>query len=168
MTDKGNSLENTLNFLDEVKNALSITLELGNLTGNQKKIMYDKHNKDNIEKIRKKYSNLEEPEKVYLRSLERRYFNDFLSKFSEEELEILDTPLNDLDMSVRLHNSLRRFSGGKEGTKIYYGEIIEYKVTDLMKQRDFGKKSLNELENLVEEKGYKLGQEIKYISPENR
>ena len=164
MANERNNLEDTLNFLCEAKDIVSIALAINDGTKESNR----EHIRNKISNFKKQYPNLPKPEKDYLNSLERRYFNDFLSKFSEKELEILDTPLKDLDVTVRLYNQLRHFSGGKSGDVLRYGEIVGYQRKDIMKMEAFGKKSIEELKNIVEEKGYKLGQNIEYIPPENR
>jgi DNA-directed RNA polymerase subunit alpha len=40
------------------------------------------------------------------------------------------------------------------------GDLVKYDIADLLKFRNFGKKSLTELEELVREKGLTFGMEI--------
>ena len=40
------------------------------------------------------------------------------------------------------------------------GELVQLEIADMMKFRNFGKKSLTELENLVEEKGLHFGMDL--------
>jgi DNA-directed RNA polymerase subunit alpha len=40
------------------------------------------------------------------------------------------------------------------------GELVQLEIADMMKFRNFGKKSLTELENLVEERGLEFGMDL--------
>jgi DNA-directed RNA polymerase subunit alpha len=68
--------------------------------------------------------------------------------------KILKTPLSDLDLSVRAYNCL------KAAEIKSLGDLVKYDIADLLKFRNFGKKSLTELEELVREKGLTFGMEI--------
>lgn len=68
--------------------------------------------------------------------------------------KILKTPLSDLDLSVRAYNCL------KAAEIKTLGDLVKYDIADLLKFRNFGKKSLTELEELVREKGLTFGMEI--------
>jgi DNA-directed RNA polymerase subunit alpha len=68
--------------------------------------------------------------------------------------KILKTPLADLDLSVRAYNCL------KAAEIRYLHELVQYDIADLLKFRNFGKKSLSELEELVREKGLTFGMEM--------
>ena len=57
--------------------------------------------------------------------------------------KILKTPLSDLDLSVRAYNCL------KAADIKTLGELVSFDIADLLKFRNFGKKSLSELEELV-------------------
>lgn len=65
--------------------------------------------------------------------------------------KILKTPLSDLDLSVRAYNCL------KAAEIRTLGELVSYHIEDLLKFRNFGKKSLTELEEFVKEKGLNFG-----------
>ena len=68
--------------------------------------------------------------------------------------KILKTPLADLDLSVRAYNCL-------EAAEIRtLGELVNYHIDDLLKFRNFGKKSLSELEEFVREKGLHFGMDV--------
>lgn len=73
-----------------------------------------------------------------------------ISTMDMEELEILNTPVEDLDLSVRLLNTLKFLEIEK------FRDILKYSASDFAKYRNCGKKSLIELEALVREKGFKL------------
>lgn len=68
--------------------------------------------------------------------------------------KLLKTPLTDLDLSVRAFNCLR----AAEIKTL--GDLVQYDIADLLKFRNFGKKSLAELEELVRDKGLTFGMDI--------
>jgi len=68
--------------------------------------------------------------------------------------KILKTPLADLDLSVRAYNCL------KAAEIKTLGELVSYHIEDLLKFRNFGKKSLSELEEFVREKGMNFGMDV--------
>ena len=47
------------------------------------------------------------------------------------------------------------------------GQLVSYKKSDMLKFRNFGKKSLSELEDLIEEKGLTFGFNIAKYNLEN-
>jgi len=75
--------------------------------------------------------------------------------------KILKTPLSDLDLSVRAYNCL------KAADIKTLGDLVSYEIADLLKFRNFGKKSLSELEELAREKGLVFGMDVaKYLGNE--
>jgi DNA-directed RNA polymerase subunit alpha len=68
--------------------------------------------------------------------------------------KILKTNLADLDLSVRAYNCL------KAAEIRTLGELVAYDIDDLLKFRNFGKKSLSELEEFVREKGLNFGMDV--------
>ena len=78
-------------------------------------------------------------------------------EFDESSLHIrqlLKTKLVDLDLSVRALNCL------KAADVESLGELVAFNKNDLLKFRNFGKKSLTELEELVKSKGLEFGMNI--------
>lgn len=78
-------------------------------------------------------------------------------EFDETTLHIrqtLKTKLTDLDLSVRALNCL------KSAEVETLGDLVSYNKAELLKFRNFGKKSLSELENLVKSKGLEFGMNI--------
>lgn len=68
--------------------------------------------------------------------------------------KLLKTPIEDLNLSVRAYNCLR-------SAKIEsLGDLVHYNTTDLLKFRNFGRKSLSEIENLLTEKGLSFGMDL--------
>lgn len=76
----------------------------------------------------------------------------------DEELlhmrKLLKTQLNDLDLSVRAYNCL------KAADVKTLGDLVRLEISDMMKFRNFGKKSLAELEQLVAEKNLTFGMDL--------
>lgn len=68
--------------------------------------------------------------------------------------KILKTNLADLDLSVRAYNCL------KAAEIRTLGELVSFDIDDLLKFRNFGKKSLSELEEFVREKGMNFGMDV--------
>ncbi len=68
--------------------------------------------------------------------------------------KLLKTPLTDLDLSVRAFNCL------KAAEVKTLGDLVSYNIADLLKFRNFGKKSLSELEELVADKGLSFGMDV--------
>ncbi|MDW8295310.1 MAG: DNA-directed RNA polymerase subunit alpha [Raineya sp.] len=68
--------------------------------------------------------------------------------------KLLKTPLADLDLSVRAYNCL------KSADIKTLGDLVQLEIADMMKFRNFGKKSLTELEQLVAEKGLHFGMDV--------
>ncbi|MEN0050100.1 MAG: DNA-directed RNA polymerase subunit alpha [Bacteroidota bacterium] len=68
--------------------------------------------------------------------------------------KLLKTSLEDLDLSVRAYNCLK-------AAKINsLGELVHYDTHELLKFRNFGKKSLVEIEELLQEKGLTFGMDL--------
>ncbi len=93
---------------------------------------------------------------------EERITLDFVEKNESEELDegslhmrhLLKTKLVDMDLSVRALNCL------KAADIDSLGDLVAYNKNDLLKFRNFGKKSLTELEDLVESKGLQFGMNV--------
>ncbi|NBV13008.1 MAG: DNA-directed RNA polymerase subunit alpha [Sphingobacteriia bacterium] len=68
--------------------------------------------------------------------------------------KLLKTSLTDLDLSVRAFNCL------KAADIKTLGDLVSFNIADMLKFRNFGKKSLTELEELVAEKGLTFGMDI--------
>ena len=77
--------------------------------------------------------------------------------YDEESLhmrQLLKTRLIDMDLSVRALNCL------KAADVETLGELVAYNKNDLLKFRNFGKKSLTELDDLIESKGLSFGMDV--------
>ena len=78
-------------------------------------------------------------------------------EFDETSLhmrQLLKTKLVDMDLSVRALNCL------KAADVETLGDLVSYAKADLLKFRNFGKKSLTELEDLVDNKGLTFGMNV--------
>ncbi|MGB1039394.1 MAG: DNA-directed RNA polymerase subunit alpha [Flavobacteriales bacterium] len=87
---------------------------------------------------------------------------DIDEKKNEEEFDetslhmrqLLKNKLVDMELSVRALNCL------KSADVETLGELVSYHKSDLLKFRNFGKKSLTELEELIESKGLAFGMDV--------
>jgi DNA-directed RNA polymerase subunit alpha len=78
-------------------------------------------------------------------------------EFDEDMLhmrQLLKSRLVDLDLSVRALNCL------KAAEIETLGDLVQFQKNDMLKFRNFGKKSLTELEELVEIKGLSFGMNV--------
>ena len=89
---------------------------------------------------------------------------DLEDEFDEDTLhmrQLLKSKLSELGLSVRALNCL------KTAEVQTLGELVSFNKTDLLKFRNFGKKSLTELEALVEDKGLAFGLDISKYNLDN-
>ena len=80
-----------------------------------------------------------------------------VEEFDEDSLhmrQLLKTKLVDMDLSVRALNCL------KAADVDTLGDLVSFNKNDLLKFRNFGKKSLTELDELVENKGLTFGMNV--------
>jgi DNA-directed RNA polymerase subunit alpha len=80
-----------------------------------------------------------------------------IESYDEESLhmrQLLKTKLVDMDLSVRALNCL------KAAEVDTLGDLVSYHKSDLMKFRNFGKKSLTELSELVDAKNLSFGMDL--------
>ena len=92
-------------------------------------------------------------EKIMLESPEA----EVNQEFDEEVLhmrQLLKTKLTEMDLSVRALNCL------KAANVDTLGDLVQYNKTDLLKFRNFGKKSLSELDDLLEGLNLSFGTDI--------
>lgn len=132
-------------------------------------------------KVHKKYFEIGElayPE-IYEKEQRDKYIEEIKSKWTYESAKeyiaeyegtdeykkqfLLDTPIEDLDFSVRTYNCLKRVyrRDYATGLRIYdnintLGDLIECEDVYLMKIRNLGKKSLKEIVDKVHSYGFKL------------
>ena len=92
-------------------------------------------------------------EKITLDSEEKAVTEEF-DENSLHIRQLLKTKLVDMDLSVRALNCL------KAADVESLGDLVTFNKNDLLKFRNFGKKSLTELEDLVKSKGLEFGMNI--------
>jgi DNA-directed RNA polymerase subunit alpha len=79
---------------------------------------------------------------------------DLVDETTLQLRKVLKTPLEDLDLSVRAFNCLK-------AAKINsLSELVQYEQEDLMKFRNFGQKSLSEIEQVLVERGLHFGMDL--------
>ena len=89
-------------------------------------------------------------EKITLDTAEKAVAEEF-DETSLHIRQLLKTKLIDMDLSVRALNCL------KAADVETLGDLVAFNKNDLLKFRNFGKKSLTELEELVKSKGLEFG-----------
>jgi len=92
-------------------------------------------------------------EKISLESEEKVESEEF-DESSLHMRQLLKTKLVDMDLSVRALNCL------KAADIETLGDLVSFNKNDLLKFRNFGKKSLTELEELVDNKGLNFGMNV--------
>ena len=92
-------------------------------------------------------------EKISLENEEKSETEEF-DETSLHMRQLLKTKLVDMDLSVRALNCL------KAADIESLGDLVAYNKNDLLKFRNFGKKSLTELEDLIESKGLSFGMNV--------
>ncbi len=76
------------------------------------------------------------------------------SKSREELQKKMEKPISELELSVRSSNCLA------EANIRTIGDLVGRKETEMLKYKNFGKKSLNEINAVLEDMGLKLGIEL--------
>ena len=81
-----------------------------------------------------------------------------LDEESLQQRKMLSTPLEDLELSVRAFNCLK-------AAKIHsLSELVQYTQDELMKFRNFGQKSLSEIEQVLQDRGLSFGMDISRLN----
>ncbi|MCX7879355.1 MAG: DNA-directed RNA polymerase subunit alpha [Ignavibacteria bacterium] len=85
--------------------------------------------------------------------------SDFSEESENQKLrKILSTPIEELEISVRAYNCL------KSNNIKTFGQIVSLTEQELLKLKNFGKKSLKELEEIVHQYGLEFGMNVdKYL-----
>ena len=84
--------------------------------------------------------------------------------FDEEAImirQLLKSKLADVDLSVRALNCLRAADVET------LGDLVRYSRSELLKFRNFGKKSLNEVDDLLESLGLTFGMDVSKYKLDN-
>ena len=93
-------------------------------------------------------------------------FEDFVDEESKED----DTPdinpallrrVDELELSVRSANCL------KNDNIVYLGDLVQKSIHDMLRTPNFGRKSLNEINGVLESLGLRFGMELESWPPEN-
>ena len=100
-------------------------------------------------------------EKIALDAPEQTEESDEVDEDSMLMRQILQSKLVDMDLSVRALNCL------KSAELETLGDLVAIHKSDLLKFRNFGKKSLAELEELVKSKGLEFGMNISKYNLDN-
>ena len=100
-------------------------------------------------------------EKIALDAPEQAEESDEVDEDSMLMRQILQSKLVDMDLSVRALNCL------KSAELETLGDLVAIHKSDLLKFRNFGKKSLAELEELVKSKGLEFGMNISKYNLDN-
>lgn len=74
--------------------------------------------------------------------------------------ENLYKPVEELELSVRAYNCL------KNADIRYIGELVQRSEQEMLKTKNFGKKSLNEIKDVLQGMGLSLGMKVEGFSPE--
>lgn len=99
------------------------------------------------------FINFEEPEEEIL--------EEVLEEGKDDELsEKLYRTIDELELSVRAYNCL------KNANIKYIGKLVQKTEQEMLKTKNFGKKSLNEIKQVLQEMGLSLGMKIESFSPE--
>lgn len=100
-----------------------------------------------------------ENEKAYLylkdaRSALNMYYDEERIKAKDRESEVLNIPISDFELSVRSRNCLERMNINT------LRDLTLVTETDLLSYKNFGETSLNEIKNMLAQKGLSLGQAL--------
>ena len=75
--------------------------------------------------------------------------------------KVLKTPLHDMDLSVRAYNCL------KAADIRTLGDLVQLDLADMMKFRNFGQKSLAEIDQVLNERGLSFGMDLHKLGLDN-
>ena len=95
---------------------------------------------------------------IQIREYEYNYLIENLhQRFDIDEIQSrdgipMDLKVEDLQLSLRLANCLSNMN------VVYLHELLKYTETDLLRTKNFGRKSLNEIKEVFEEYNCKLGE----------
>lgn len=93
----------------------------------------------------------------------REEVEEFVEEYSEEPEETtrhyLDQPVDELELSVRSSNCL------KSANITYIGELVQRTEQEMLKTKNFGRKSLRELREILDSKGLQLGMKVDWTPP---
>src|SRR5574341_2608774 len=82
------------------------------------------------------------------------------SRDESEANENIYKPVEELELSVRAFNCL------KNADIKYIGELVQKSEQEMLRTKNFGKKSLNEIKEVLQEMGLSLGMKVEAFSPD--
>ena len=98
---------------------------------------------------------------IFISSKERETHEEFDERKEKEEIdENLYRSINELELSVRSANCL------KNANIRLIGELVQKTEVEMLKTKNFGRKSLNEIKELLSEMSLSLGMKIDYFDPD--
>jgi DNA-directed RNA polymerase subunit alpha len=87
------------------------------------------------------------------------YYDEELKKETEQRQQVLGTPITEFELSVRSRKCLEALGVGT------LGDLVQKSEAELLQFRNFGQTSLDEIGNLLTQRGLKLGQKFEKASP---
>jgi len=83
---------------------------------------------------------------------------ELIEEDSEKILELLAKPIEELELSVRSHNCL------KNANILTIADLVQRSDVEMLKTRNFGRKSLNEIKEVLHEMNLHLGMKLDGLS----
>ncbi len=83
---------------------------------------------------------------------EDMFYDEDTERNREKRYAILETPVSDFELSVRSRNCLRQMDINS------LGDLLRATPSELLSYKNFGETSLHEIENMLTQKGLRLGQ----------
>lgn len=75
--------------------------------------------------------------------------------------ENLNRPISHLELSKRAYNCLFYYRSSHENTEIrYIGDLVQFSEAQLLRVKNFGRKSLKEVKEVLREMGLRLGMQL--------
>jgi DNA-directed RNA polymerase subunit alpha len=94
-----------------------------------------------------------------IKSSKTMIYDEQIEKTKYQRNKILETPISDFELSVRSRNCLRKMNLNTIGDLLRISEI------ELLAYKNFGETSLNEIKNMLESKGLRLGMAVEGKTP---
>ncbi len=104
--------------------------------------------------------------KLYLKDAEaglNMLYDDDKVKKQDQEIEVLNIPISDFELSVRSKNCLERMN------IITLADLTKVTEYELLSYKNFGETSLTEIKHILNQKGLRLGQAVEsdiFIDPD--
>jgi len=157
MDTRYDALETTVKFLSQAKNIRELELILGlqeHTIGGMVSQLYATYSR--------RLSGT--PEGEYLEALKRKYTGTTGFGTHKILLNLLDKTIkNTLQLPVRAKKTIYDTMGLE-----YLGELVQCSEIDLLRNRQFGRNSLEDVKKELSKLGLGLGMRVNYIPPEKR